>query len=174
MTIDGLRGLNTLVPAPGGQAVLAGSGLSGWAAVEALRAQGVPVTSDVIQKIFLGGRHSDRKPISEAAINRIEPGDRTQRSVLAVARELHSKTKRISSVDRLSELGLKLLGLDPKTRYRQITLVANSVRPNESYTALIPDALAQGLESGVIVRATMSGCVSGKFAAWIITDIALL
>ena len=153
---------------------IGGSGLSGWAAVETLRAQGVPITSDVIQEVFPGERPSGRKPSSGTATNRIEPGERTRRSVLAVVRELHSKTNRISNVDELSELGRKLLGLDPKMRYRQITLVANSVRPNESFTALIPDALARGLELGVIVRAAMSGCVNGDFATWIITDITLL
>ncbi len=158
----------------GGTGGIGGSGLSGWAAVETLRAQGVPITSDIIQEVFPGERPSGHKPSSETATNRIEPGDGTQRSVLAVVRELHSKTRRISSVDELSELGRKLLGLNPKMHYRQITLVANSVRPNESFTALIPDALARGLEIGVIVRATISGCVRGNFANWVITDVTLV
>lgn len=154
---------------------IGGSGLSGWTAVEALRAQGVPITPDVIQEVFPGERHSGRQPRSEPAIKKIEPGEHpTKRSVLAVVRELPSNTRRISSVDKRPELGLKLLGLDPKIRYRQITLVDNSVRPNESFTALIPNTLAQGLKVGVIVSAAMSGRVSGDSATWIVNDVTLL
>ena len=66
----------------GGTGGIGGSGLSGWAAVETLRAQGVPITSDIIQEVFPGERPSGHKPSSETATNRIEPGDGTQRSVL--------------------------------------------------------------------------------------------
>ena len=86
-------------------------------------------------------------------------------------RELYSSTRQTANVDALPELGLKLLGLDPKMRYRQITLVNNTARPNESFTALVPNHLAQGLELGVMVMAEMFGSVGGDFANWVITDI---
>ena len=97
-----------------------------------------------------------------------------RRYSLAVVRELHQNTKRTANVNTMSELGYKLHGLDPTMRYRQITLVDTKVRPNESFTALIPDHLAQGLKRGVMVAAGMSGCGSGNFSNWVITDISPL
>lgn len=155
----------------GGAGGIGGSGLSGWAEVDALRTQGAPITADVKQKIFPGERQADYRAHPEPAIKRIEPKERLQRSLLAIVRELHQNTKRTKAVDALPEFGLKLLGLNPKDRYWQITLVDNTVRPNESFTALIPDHHAQGLQLGVMVMATLSGCIVGNSADWLITDI---
>ena len=116
----------------GGAGGIGGSGLSGWAAVNTLRAQGVPISPDVRQKIF---------PIERQNVHK----NSERRSTLAVVRELCSSTKRTANVDALPELGLKVLGLDPKMRYWQITLVDNTARPNKSFTALVPNHLAQGL-----------------------------
>ncbi len=83
-------------------------------------------------------------------------------------------TKRTKDIEDLPALGYQLLGLDPETSYRQITLVDNSIRPNESFTALIPDHMARSLEWGMIVKSEVSGSVYGDFANWIVTDITPL
>ena len=155
----------------GGAGGIGGSGLSGWAAVNTLRAQGVPISPDVRQKIFPIERQNVHNAEPEVAIKRIRPKNGERRSTLAVVRELYSSTKRTANVDALPELGLKVLGLDPKMRYWQITLVNNTARPNKSFTALVPNHLAQGLELGVMVMVEMFGSVGGDFADWVITDI---
>ena len=132
-----------------------GSGLSGWAAVNTLRVE----------------RQNVHNAEPEVAIKRIRPKNGERRSTLAVVRELCSSTKQTANVDALPELGLKVLGLDPKMRYWQITLVDNTARPNKSFTALVPNHLAQGLERGVMVMVEMFGSVVGDFANWVITDI---
>jgi len=52
------------------------------------------------------------------------------------------------ALDALSAIGYQLAGLDPKARHQQVTLVDNSVRPNESYTALVPGPLVNTLRPG--------------------------
>lgn len=74
-------------------------------------------------------------------------------------------------MNALPEIGIKLLGLDPAIRYLQITLVDNSVRPNESYTALVPDHLARRLNRDAMMMADMCGSVAGGFAVWVVKDI---
>lgn len=153
---------------------IGGSGLSGWTAVEALRALGAPITPDVMAKIFPGQGLSDRSVRQEITTRKIEPERDSQRSLLAVVRELNQDTKRTRDIAALPDLGRKLLGLDSRVRYRQITLVNNRVLPNESYTALVPDRLARGLRRDAMVTVAMRGGVAGEFAVWVVTDIDLL
>ena len=153
---------------------IGGSGLSGWMAVDTLRAHGVSITPDVMAKIFPGEGQNDPSVHWEITTKRVEPESDSQRPLLAVVRELSQDTKRTKDVATLPDLGLKLLGLDSRVRYRQITLVDNRVRPNESYTALVPDHLARGLRLGAMVMADMRGGVAGEFAIWVVTDINLL
>ena len=148
-----------------------GSGLSGWVAFNKLLELGVPISADVRQKIFPRSQNSARNAERGAEIKRIKPRDGKRQSLLAVVRELHSSTRRITNVDALPALGRQLLGLHPAARYRQITLVTNLDRPNKSFTALVPDHLVQGLKRGVMVTADMFGSVIGDFASWVITDI---
>jgi len=68
-------------------------------------------------------------------------------------------------------MGLHLRGLEPGVHYQQITLVDNAIRPNESFTAFIPDVLAQGLELHVFVHAELSGYVVGDSSNWVIETI---
>lgn len=151
---------------------IGGSGLSGWAAVDALRAQGVPITTDVIDRIFPDAQHGEKHAHREQAIHRIEPERHLRRTILAVVRELNQVTNRTKAVNTLPEFGQRLIGLDPTVRYRQITLVDNTVRPNQSFTALIADRQAQYLEIGVMVTVTLTGCVVGNFANWLVNELS--
>ena len=150
---------------------IGGSGLSGWTAVDALRAQGAPISSDVMAKIFPGNGKNDHNVRQEITIRKIEPERDSQRSLLAVVRELNQHIRRTKDIAALSDLGIKLLGLDPRIRYRQITLVNNEVRPNESHTALVPDHLARSLRRDAMVMADMHGGAAGNIAVWVVTDI---
>ena len=71
-------------------------------------------------------------------------------------------------------MGLKMLNLDPKVRYWQITLVDNSVRPNKSYTALLPERYARGVLKDKMAMAEIQGRVVGDIAHWVITEIVTL
>ena len=154
---------------------IGGSGLSGWEAVDTLRALGMPISKDVIdKKIFSPGRQPSPQAPSEITIKRIEPESRKRRTLLAVVRELKRSTKQTKDIEALPAHGYQILGLDPETSYRQITLVNNSIRPNESFTALIPDHMARSLKCGMIVKSEVSGSVYGNFANWIVTDITPL
>ena len=68
-------------------------------------------------------------------------------------------------------MGRKLLRLDPNARYWQITLVQNNVRPNGSFTALIPEYLARDLKKDMMVMVSMSARVQGNFSYWVVSDI---
>ena len=158
----------------GGAGGIGGSGLGGWTAVDALRAQGASITPDIMAKVFPGHGGSNRNIQSQTATKRIEPERGRELPLLAVVRELNRDTRRTKEANALPDLGIKLLGLDSAIRYRQITLVDNSVRPNESYTALVPDGFTRGLWVGAMVMAEMRGRVAGDFAVWVVVDINLL
>ena len=159
--------------AASGAGGIGGSGYSGWSAVSKLMELGVPISSDVRNKIFPHRQQPGHNATRETKNKRVTPRDGKQHSLLAVVRELYSRTKRIAVVNDLSVLGLRLLGLDPVARYRQITLVVNGERPNKSFTALVPDQFVRqhGLKRGVMVTAEMFGSVRGEFSNWIITSI---
>ena len=125
-------------------------------------------------KIFPGHGGSNRNTQLKTATKRIEPERGGKLPLLAIVRELNRDTRRIKEANALPELGIKILGLDPSVRYRQITIVNNGVRPNESYTALVPDDLTQGLSLGAMVMAELRGLVAGDFAVWVVADINLL
>ena len=125
-------------------------------------------------KIFPGHGGSNRNTQLKTATKRIEPERGRKLPLLAIVRELNRDTRRIKEANALPELGIKILGLDPSVRYRQITIVNNGVRPNESYTALVPDDLTRGLSLGAMVMAELRGLVAGDFAIWVVADINLL
>lgn len=150
------------------------SGLSGWQAVDVLRSQGVPISFDIMEKIFGDGQQPTYRDTELADdIRRIEPKIDETRNMLAVIRELNKCTRRTSSVDELSSMGRQLLGL-ANTRYWQITIVQNNTRPNESYTALVLESFAQTLEEGMMVNVSMSAQVSGNFSEWVVSSIDTL
>ena len=125
-----------------------------------------------MQKIFPAEQQSkDRKARPSDDTKRVEPTARRTMDLLAVVRELHVSTKQTVAIEDLSAMGMKLLGLDPKARYWQITLIRNNLRPNESYTALVPQHLAQHLKQGVMVMVRISAKVQANSAHWIVSDI---
>lgn len=153
---------------------IGGSGLSGWMAIDTLEAQGIRITFDIMEKIFPSKKQGNHAVFQETEIRKIEPEGSSQLSLLAVVREMPQSTRRTKEIADLPEMGLKLLGIEPGITYRQITLVDNQIRPNESYTAFIPKRLAAGLIRNGMVVASMRGCVVGNFVGWIVTDISLL
>ena len=155
----------------GGTGGIGGSGLSGWEAVDVLRAHGAPISHDVLKKIFPGEQSERRSAESSVDMKRIEPTAGQIKDLLAVIRELRASTSRTSAIDALPTMGKKLLGLDANVSYWQITLVQNHIRPNESYTALVPEYLARSLNRGTMVMASMTARVQGNFSCWVASDI---
>ena len=85
---------------------------------------------------------------------------------------LHTDTKLTKKVNAFLQSGIRLSNLDPRTHYRQITLVDNRVRPNASYTALIPDGLTRGLCENVTAKAEIRGMPLNAMRCWIVTAIS--
>jgi len=154
-----------------------GSGISGWQAIDVLRANGAPITPDIIRKIFASEESEPRKTKKAEeifAIVKIDPKPKARENLIAIVRELPSSTKKTKSIESLTTIGIKMLGLDTRKHYRQITLVHNGTRPNKSYTALVPEDLIRNLDIDRIVMVEMMACIKGKHAHWVVTDINLL
>ena len=132
--------------------------LGGWGSAETLLPDGDRPASRTAEE-------------TESNIKRVDPTVGEQRSLLAVVRELHASTKRTAAIEALPEFGIRLLGLDPAINYWQITLVDNGIRPNESFTALLPGPVARGLKQHVMVMVEMTARGSGGQVNWVITDI---
>ena len=92
----------------------------------------------------------------------------------AVVSALHTESKMTNKVSAFPRPGLRLSKLDPRTHYGQITLVDNGVRPNASYTALIPDGLAQDLCTNVPTKAEIRGMPIRTILCGIVTAISTL
>ena len=153
---------------------IGGSGLSGWQAIDVLQAHGAPITHEIMKKAFPNDRQEKPKIDPTLETKKISPRVGEKKDSLLVVRELHEHTKKIKDIQNLSDMGMKMLGLDPKKRYRQITLVDNSVRPNRSYTALVPDHLVYDVEVNKIVMVEMAARIRGDFSHWLIISINVL
>ncbi len=142
----------------------------GWAAIDALRAAGVPIDSSIMAKVFPGSPQGERAA-DVAPIRKVEPKG-PPLSVLAVLRESAGETKRTEELDALAPMGRKLLKLDPHTGYVQVTLVVNTERPNLSYTCVVPKELARAAaRKNQMVFARMEARSAGRLALWVITDL---
>lgn len=153
---------------PGG---IGGSGLSGWTAVSTLRSLGVAITPSVMERAFPKGPRTPVKGPSPVTIKRVPPSAGKSLPLLAVIREESAETRRSKAIEDLPTLGRKLLGLDARTPYTQVTLVVNRDNPNLSYTALAPEKVARRLRRDVMVMAVLEGRVAGDYAIWLLTDV---
>ncbi len=88
----------------GGAGGIGGSGLSGWEAVDALRAQGVPISKDIMKMIFPADPLDNSKTLRADEIKRIDPMIYQNWNALAVVRELHLETGTTLAVEPLSKL----------------------------------------------------------------------
>ncbi len=154
---------------------IGGSGLSGWAAVDVLRANGVPIVASILDKVF---PPSATKRTSKLAATEetkaIKPVGGEQRSLLAMVRDLMTETKRTERLGALGDVGTKLLRL-PKGPLWQVTLVVNSERPNLTYTCILPQRL--GLPKNAkdkLIFAQIEGRVAGEHAIWLVTDARVI
>ena len=137
----------------------------GWTSVGALpelvdEVKGEP--SDLADEPTSPNKHDTRRIDSEHG---------ESRSLLAVVRELHPRTNRIKDIEDKSEIGRQIIGLEPGVRYWQITFVNTEISPSESFTALVREDFAKGLNLHVMVRVEMSACAVGDWAGWRATDI---
>lgn len=121
-----------------------------------------------------GLRHGNRNLNVQGGttIKRVDPTTGGRRTLRAVVSALHTDTKLTKKVNAFLQSGIRLSNLDPRTHYRQITLVDNRVRPNASYTALIPDGLTRGLCENVTAKAEIRGMPLNAMRCWIVTAIS--
>ena len=151
------------------------SGLKGWAAVDVLRSNGVPINAEIMSKIFPGADASKKKPAPPAAsMKAVKPKADQKIGVLALVRDLLTSTKKIAELGGLGEVGAKLLQL-PKGKLWQVTLIVNSERPNLSYTCILPEGIGLSKNSkNKMVFAQLEARVAGDHAHWLITEIDLI
>jgi hypothetical protein len=151
------------------------SGLKGWAAVDVLRSAGVPISADIMSKVFPGAE-GGKKPAapSPPAMTAVKPKAGQKVTVLALVGNLLTSTKKTDELGKLGGVGAKLLQL-PKGKLWQITLIVNSVRPNLSYTCVLPENLALPKDAkSKMVFAELAAKVAGDHAYWLITEIQLI
>ena len=112
------------------------------AAVDVLRAHGVLIDAGIMAKVF--AKKPSTKRAASTAVDEtraIEPTSGQKVGLLAVVRDLLTDTKRTSRLNSLGAVGSRMLLL-PGGNLWQLTLVANSERPNRSYTCVIRPALS--------------------------------
>jgi hypothetical protein len=143
--------------------------LSGWNAIDVLRAEGYAIEPKVFEKVFPGGPRGPRRNEGPPIIAVRPKRSLEKTTILAIVREAHLTTKRTKKLDALGDVGARLLGL-PKTGFSQITLAVNSQRPNLSYTCVLPRKLASDAMNKM-VTATIEGKIVGDYAIWLVTNI---
>jgi hypothetical protein len=154
---------------------IGGSGLSGWAAVDVLRANGIPIDANIMAKVFpaksRSGKAGASPPESMAAV---QPQAGAKVDLVAVVRELLTDTKKTDRLNTLGDVGAKLLRL-PKGDLWQLTLVVNSERPNLTYTSILPARLGLSKDAkNKMVFAQIEAKVAGAYAIWLVTEIQLV
>jgi hypothetical protein len=154
---------------------LGGSGLSGWAAVDVLRAHGVPIDAGIRAKVFAKKPSTTRAAATAVDETKaIEPASGQKVGLLAVVRDLLTDTKRTSRLNSLGAVGSRMLRLPGGTLW-QLTLVANSERPNRSYTCVIPASLELARDArNKMVFAQLEARIAGPHAVWLVTEIQLI
>jgi hypothetical protein len=154
---------------------IGGSGYSGWQAVDVLKSMGFPIYESVLNKIFPKASSKQRALKSASDdIKAVRPIRGVRRSLLAIARELHTETKRTEYLRALGNVGAKILNLPPGPLW-QITLVNNGKRPNLSYTCILPARLGlPKTAKNQMVFAEIEGRVAGEHRIWLVTDIQVI
>ena len=148
---------------------LGNSGFVGWAAINVIRKTGREITPEVWSKIFPDDGQGQTVPERPSPIERVRPKNGEARGVIAVFREFHSSTDLTAKLKELSPIGYKLAALDPQALYKQITVIDDSVRPRESYTALAPEHLSRKIALGELVAVELRGLELGRLTAWVLT-----
>lgn len=151
------------------------SGLKGWAAIDVLRSAGVPISPDIMSKVFDSPTPKRSSAGTKPSIKAIKPKNGHKIGILALVSDLITRTtKKTDVLDDLGGIGSKVLQL-PKGKLWQATLVVNSEQPNLSYTCVLPADLGLPKDAkNKMVFAQLQGKASGGYALWLITEIALI
>jgi hypothetical protein len=154
---------------------IGGSGLSGWAAVDVLKANGIPIDANIMAKVFPAMPRSGKAPAApHESMAAIQPKVGAKVDLVAIVRELLRDTKKTDRLNALGDVGSKLLKL-PKGDLWQLTLVANSERPNLTYTCIIPARLGLPKDAkNKMVFSHIEARVVGTHAIWLVTEIQLV
>lgn len=153
---------------------LGNSGFVGWAAINVVRKTGREITPDVWRKIFPDDGQGQTVSEKPSPIERVRPRNGEARGVIAVVRELPASARLTAKLKELNPIGYKLAGLDPQALYKQITVIDDSVRPRESYTALAPERLIENVVLGDLVAVELRGLELGNLVAWVLTEAEAL
>jgi hypothetical protein len=148
--------------------------LTGWVAVDVLRANGVPIDGSIMRKAFPTPEAKLPKGPPPEQIKAIQPEAGKQVMLLAIVRDVFKTTKRTERLKGLGALGEKILKL-PKGPLWQATLVVNSERPNVTYTCILPERLGLPRDTkDKMVLAKLESRLAGPHAIWLATDVQLV
>ncbi len=138
-------------------------GLKGFVAV----GKGAPVEGQSLQ--------AGPKVSEVIGVKAMDPMPGEHESFIGVVRDINVKTTRIDQLYAdLGDLGRKLLDLPARSAARQITVEKNDLDPVESYTAIVPAGLLDGVQVGQIVWLELSARHAADRAAWVVVSLGTL
>ncbi|ALJ09503.1 MAG: hypothetical protein ACT6TH_13750 [Brevundimonas sp.] len=108
-------------------------------------------------------------------VKAMDPMPGEHESFIGVVRDLKVDTTRIKELYAdLGDLGRKLLDLPARGAARQITIEKNDLDPIESYTAVAPVDLLQGVGVGEMVWVELSARHGADRSAWVVVSLGAL
>ena len=132
----------------GGPGGIGGSGLSGWAAIDELRASGMPITPKIINIVFgnkpqtnsNGPVNADIPVNSDIKIIKPEKG-KTEYLILSLM-DFHKITENTKVVNGLNNFARQIEGVpNANVKFTQMTFMHNIDGKRLSYTALVPSQM---------------------------------
>ncbi len=122
------------------------------------------------------GNRSPAPPVlSSLPTKAMDPMPGEVESFICVVRELQASTDRLKTLYAgLGDLGRKLLDLPALSAVCQVTLEKNDLDPVETYTAVLPKALAAGVGVSRIVWVELHAAHGADRSAWVVTSLTPL
>lgn len=163
------------------------AGAGGWlkAGLDPATGKGTPLeTLRGFVAIAEGVSGAQEKPAAPAppppmsvviGIKAMDPMPGEQESFIGVVRDLKTNTSKLDILYHdLGDLGRKIMGLPVRSAARQITIEKNDLDPIESYTAVLPSDLAQGVGVGQMVWMELEARHAADRSAWVTTSLTTL
>jgi hypothetical protein len=108
-------------------------------------------------------------------IKAMDPMPGEAESFIGIVRDVLKSSARLDNLyDGLGDVGRKMLNLPPKSAARQITLEKNDLDPVESYTAVLPAELADGVSASRMVWVSLEARHAADRSAWLVADLGVI
>lgn len=108
-------------------------------------------------------------------VKAMDPMPGEAESFIAVVRDFKKTTAKLDALYQgLGDLGRKMMGLPAPSMARQITVEKNDLDPVESYTAVLPSDLVEGVVVGQMVWIELEARHAADRSAWVTTSLSPL